>query len=234
MKKTRNNGFSLLEAIIVIGVLAIITGMTMPLLTRATISEKIILAQSRLAAIQEALNDYFYDHAEYPNDGIRDTGFHGPYLFKGINMGDTYAEDIYDPFAPGSLFRESVNGTAPSNTQVWSVGPDGVDDTTPGSAFSNDDFGIFSYSEIPGRRRTRIKMEIIGAALAKYNYDSGGTHNMVGTWSTEYDNLLLMTEFLNDGWGTEFLDTASTAKPSLYSFGPNKADNSGGSDDVTF
>lgn len=244
MKKLQK-GFTLIEVVAVIGIVAVLAGMMIPLANRTLEADKMTKVRAELQDIAEALDFYFYDRAAYPST-IDDSAFLRHYLQPGID--DEFISDDFSK-SHGATYGYYVNTSAnPDEVNVWSVGPDMNDDSSgSGSVMGGDDIYVTSYSAIPGRQKTRMRLDLIGAALCKYYWDPAystpNTMTAVANWSsttTMRDALLLTAELGSDGFGNGFVNTAPPASGSayndatIYSKGYDGADDTGGDDDITF
>lgn len=247
----KNLGFTLIEVVAVIGILAVITGMMLPLATKTIQAEKVVRVRAELADILEAIDNYYYDNASYPAS-LSNAAFLRPYLLPGLDY-EAITDDL-NP-TPSQNYGYGISLDASSrelSAAVWSYGADGDDDSvTTGSpttyTMSSGDIYVVSYSRIQARQRTRLRLDIIGAALCKNLWDPAyatpNTMTAVADWSatsTTRAALLLLHEFNKDGFGTGFMNTAQPGagvaydKPMIYSLGYDRTDDSGSDDDITF
>lgn len=127
----RRGGFTLIEILVVIGIILILTGILVPMVTRSFKTAGKIRVQADMEAITTALEAYKQDHGDYPripegdpyNTGLirpfKDTGaatlckaLIGPY---GDGLTSANATDNSDPpayntnidYSPGEVFRDS-------------------------------------------------------------------------------------------------------------------------------
>lgn len=135
MKRRRRAGFTLIEVLLVAGILALLAAFAIPKLFEQATEAKINLAKAavgRNGPIGKALGSYQYNMGALPDsdeglaalfqsrDRMDDDRYKGPYL-------DGSYEELLDPWgkpfefrAPGDVNEESYD--------LWSVGPDGIDD----------------------------------------------------------------------------------------------------------
>ncbi|MCA8968628.1 MAG: prepilin-type N-terminal cleavage/methylation domain-containing protein [Planctomycetes bacterium] len=187
-------GFTLIELIIVLFVIALMAGTIAPLATAKQRSEHYDRAGDELAAIEIALDAYYYDRASFPS-AIDAIDFYGPYLLGGI--GDDTIRDEWG----GAYYRVALESN-PDRCHVWSIGEDGINSGAASEALS-----LTVEGRVPGDRRTRERLAIIAASLARFVAD-GGT--LTGTWSTDRPAMGLGAAYANDGYGTAFSIDAST------------------------
>lgn len=100
----RNAGFTMIEAVVIVAVLAILAGIITPLVVREVAKSKVSRARSDMEAISTAFNQYFIDTSYWPDryDGAASSrvdllvfsslyantqnlsGWDGPYLERGV------------------------------------------------------------------------------------------------------------------------------------------------------
>ncbi len=207
-------GFTLLEVIVVLAVLGLLLGTAVPLAGAVVQADRRQEAARELAAIGEALESYWFEHAAFPAT-LTATGFYGVHLQTGV--GGTV---IQDPFGAGQDYRYSVSVGAGTAT-VYSIGENGVDD-----GVTNEEQVLVVSGSVPGARRTHQRLRVIVEVLADHIESGGST---TGSWSTLCTSLGLGNEYLTDGWGTTLQWTAATH--SLASAGPDRT--FGTADDIT-
>lgn len=138
--RRRRLAFTLVELLVVIGVIALLAGILLPLITRSIRQAGRVRVQSDLQAISIALNAYKDDFGDYPRPDAANTG--AAVLGKALmgKYGDGFLPngqpDTTDPitytsvgYKPGDCVRYSGNpylmiaeapgGTTPSNTDYW-------------------------------------------------------------------------------------------------------------------
>jgi general secretion pathway protein G len=135
-RRTSRRGFTLLELLLVIGILALLAAFVVPALSGAGLTAKIGIAKSaigRNGPISGALKRYKWDIGVYPET---DEGFKalyerpasvdeeskkwaGPYL-------DTPLDELKDPW--GNAYQYRFPGSADEKEfDLWSMGPNGKD-----------------------------------------------------------------------------------------------------------
>ncbi len=264
------NGFTLLETVVVIAILAILAGMIKPLTGRVKLRETELTVRGELKEIASSLQNYYYEYGCFPSS-LTNTGFLGPFLFPGV---DNAA--ITDDFKPGSNYAMpftlpdcSMSYPITYGRYIASAGPDRTADIDNWCTYEEpstccnpsvdvfteygyDDFYMLVQGQIPLRRRARLKLNIIGAALGRFLFDAGTTHALTGTWQSgaptsggDLWTMMLMDEYKYipvSASGAEFVgmsslcfrSSTSLTKPMVYSYGPDCADDSGSDDDITF
>lgn len=210
----RAAGFTLIELIVVLGVMSILLAAAVPLAGAAIDAERRSEVRQALQQIDAALQDFYYDHAAFPAS-LGDSTFLGVYLGGGVG-----GRTIQDPWGVGAGLIYSV--VAATNTaRVHSRGENGRDD-----GFAAEEWSVAVPGAVAGLRRTHERMRLILAALAQ-RLAGGGS--LTGNWSTDRAAMGLGSDYQNDGFGTAFSLDAATK--TLRSAGPDRA--FGTADDLT-
>lgn len=208
------HGFTLIEMIVVLGVLSVLVGMAVPLASAVVDSQRRDEVRAELSAIGAALEQHWFDRQAFPTT-LQDATFYGVYLQPGVGGGairDGWGGDVQ------YLYRvDTVAGTA----TVYSRGENGRDD-----GFANEQFAVVVHAAVPGLQKTRQRMRVIAEALANH-LEAGGA--LTGTWSTDRAAMGLGSEYDGDGFGTPFTLSATTKV--LRSAGPDRV--MGNADDLT-
>ena len=206
-------GFTLLEVIIVLGVLGIILGTAVPLAGAVVQADRRQEAGVELGEIADALDAYWFDRAAFP-PALDDAGFLGVYLQPGPQ-----GTAIADAFA-NQRYLYSVN-TGTQVATVYSVGENGVDDGA-----GAEELRVDVHAAVPATRRTWQRLRVIVEVLANH-IEAGGS--VSGSWSTVRAAIGLGASFEVDGWGTPLQWT--DASHTLTSAGPDRT--FGTADDIT-
>jgi prepilin-type N-terminal cleavage/methylation domain-containing protein len=105
----RKSGFTMIEVIVIVAVLAILAGIITPLAVREVGKSKVARAKSDMETISTGLNQYFVDTSFWPDqwngtgssrsdmltytslyaNTLNLSGWDGPYLEKGVRNGNT-------------------------------------------------------------------------------------------------------------------------------------------------
>lgn len=202
---SRQRGFTLLEVIVVLAVMATLAGTVVPLVTASKRAESLDTARAELSTIADALARYYYEHGAFPSR-IDAPGFYGAYAQPGV--GD---DRLRDEWGARGLYQV-VRTTDPDVATVYSVGDNGVDDGVGGEALA-----VTVYGASPGSERTRARMRVIVAALAAH-LDAGG--RITGAWSVDRAAMGLGSDYDRDGFGTPF--TLDGATLHLHSAGADR------------
>jgi general secretion pathway protein G len=123
--RSRRAGFTLMEILIVLAILAVIIGLVLPNLLGAQKKANINAAKVQVEAVEKALGLYAVDHeGDFPGslDALisspgNDPKWKGPYLEKGKTPLDPWTNPIQYQY-PGA---HQPGGDRPD---VWSMGPD--------------------------------------------------------------------------------------------------------------
>ncbi len=134
-------GFTLIEILVVLGVISILVGLILSGGTAAKKRSKICQARTMIASLETALALYHVDFGAYPVAGNRNmvnlladsatyssnSDWNGPYLsFKENDLnGDIPNATVIDPW--GSDYYYTMDSALPY--KIWSSGPDQIDDS---------------------------------------------------------------------------------------------------------
>jgi general secretion pathway protein G len=125
----RHAGFSLLELIVVMSILAILAGAAIPVVSKSLTRSRINDTKGRLARLESAIEAYFEDTGMFPPnfDDLEDNdakvkGWTGPYL-RALTAGATGPQSSLDQDAWGNDYLVSTDGK--SALIIISQGPDG-------------------------------------------------------------------------------------------------------------
>lgn len=123
--RKRQSGFTLVEMLLVLVILAVLAAIVIPKFSGRTQQAKITAAQSQISSIETALDAFEVDNGFYPTGGnglaalvdqpANAPSWKGPYLKKGVPM---------DPW--GNAYVYTCPGkNNPSSYDLMSMGPDG-------------------------------------------------------------------------------------------------------------
>ena len=213
-RRPAQRGFTLLEVIIVLSVMATLAGTIVPLVSAAKRAEAIDAARAELEAIADGLTRHYFEYAAFPTR-VDQASFYGAYVQPGV--GDARLRDEWGARA----FYRLVLTRNPDTATAYSVGDNGRDDGVAAETVK-----IVVQGSRPGGERTRERMRVITAALQRH-LDSGG--RVTGRWSVDRPAMGLGASYDRDGFGTAFrLDDATLI---LSSAGPDRR--FGNADDIT-
>jgi len=131
-RKPRRGGFTLVEMLVVLGILVLLASMVLPRILSRQKSANIDIAKTQIyGGLREALDLYHADCKDYPNTDqglyaltecppdLPDTAtWKGPYLTGAVPK-DPWGNDYLYEYAPGLDL----------DPRIWSFGPDGEDGT---------------------------------------------------------------------------------------------------------
>ncbi len=125
--KNKSSGFTLIELMIVVIILAALAGMVLPRIMDRADDAKINIARGEIAAITTALQFYRLDHGRYPEalSALMTATGKGPYLEKAPK----------DPWGRSYQYRFPGERN-PSGFDLWSPGPD---ESSPAGIIANWD-----------------------------------------------------------------------------------------------
>ena len=131
--RRRRSAFTLMEVLLVAGILALLAAFAVPKLFQTATDAKILLAEAAVGPngpISSALERYKYDMGRYPEtdegidlllqarDEVNDERYKGPYLNN---------DKIEDPWGSAFEYR-SPGDIHEDGFDIWSRGPDREDD----------------------------------------------------------------------------------------------------------
>lgn len=130
----KQKGFTLIEMLIVIAIMAILIGIALPRLRSMQSEGDYAEARGELRTLQAAVESYFIHHNRaYPVQIVTaDTAWQGDANSLTTAVPQIIAGVLIDPFSPTGLEYQWVTNAA-SNSQyyvIFSVGPDGGADIT--------------------------------------------------------------------------------------------------------
>jgi len=199
-------GFSLLEMIIVISIMAIIAGSAVPLATMALNSKARRATIEELDGLQLAAAEYFQDTGELPtavsrmeqNPGV--SGWAGPYL-------QAYSLDERSGLSQYAVDAWSQPYTLSASGSLLTITSPGL-----GGALGDGNDLSITLDVTPIRRdRTLKTLEIVNRAIGLYNESWLATDPLPTSTSTLLGKLVTRgylpsaAPFQDDGWGDELV-----------------------------
>jgi prepilin-type N-terminal cleavage/methylation domain-containing protein len=210
----RRSGFTLLELVIVLGVLGLLLAAAVPLASAVIEADRRQEARGELQSIAIALESHYHEHAAFPAT-LAATTFVGIHLQPGV-AGTT----TIDPFAIGQPYVYSVDAVANTAT-VYSIGENGADD-----GIGNEELTVVVHGAVPGLAKTWQRLRLVVEVLANH-IEAGGA--VAGAWPQLRAAIGLSAPYDQDGFGTTLQWDAATH--ALTSAGPDRA--FGTADDIT-
>ncbi len=211
----RNSGFSLLEMIVVIAIMAIVVGAAVPVTSKVLTYQARKATRSEVGGIADAVAEYFRDTLALPTqvtDLLVDpgvTGWSGPYL-PGVVADQLTGKVGYQVDAWSRDYRFVIAG------DVLSIESMGEDATWGTSADVTLDLDVTPLR----REETFDRLEIINAAVQRYNAEKGvGDPALPANWAAAFAILLGQGYLPNDSryqvdaWGTAFVEDPVGALP---------------------
>jgi len=120
MGKARGRGFTLVELLLVLVILALIAGLVLPGIIGKAESAKIKAASSQISRISMSVESFYLDTGSAPssledlvNEPSGVTGWNGPYIKNTL---------LKDPW--GEAYKFSVPGDHGAEFDIWSYGAD--------------------------------------------------------------------------------------------------------------
>jgi general secretion pathway protein G len=129
-------GFTLVELLLVLTILAILAGIVLPKMTGNTERARQTAAHTQIAALGTALDTYEVDNGSYPRQ-LEDlvvapraaTSWHGPYIEK-VPLDPWGKKYTY-------IFPGRRNASGPRGYDLSTTGPDGSANDPEGKAYAN-------------------------------------------------------------------------------------------------
>lgn len=191
---SREAGFTLMELIVSMAVMALLASAMVPLATASMKAEKIDEVKRELQALADAAEEFYFENAAFPTS-LAQVGFYGKFFMPGVQD-----EAILDAWG-GGVYRLSSSSN-PDVLTIYSVGENGIDNGVAAEAFKTTVQGGDA-----GGEKTELRMRVIAVAVAKF---VGGGGTLTGTWTTDHTAMGLAASYQKDGFGTDFrLDAIS-------------------------
>ncbi|MCK4402082.1 prepilin-type N-terminal cleavage/methylation domain-containing protein [bacterium] len=115
----KKTGFTLIEMLVVIAIIAMLAGMLLPALSKARIRARVAKAKAEMLNIRVSIEQYYADYSTYPTNDVN------------LNYGTgTAAEEKY-----GALYKLRKD----SKSYTSSIPMDPFDNSKPYMYFSNED-----------------------------------------------------------------------------------------------
>ena len=80
----RRSGFTLVEMLVVVGILSLLMGLLLPSLLKATTKAKITETDALIKQLVAALQEYEHDYGDYPATSLQDEGYYSNKVNDGI------------------------------------------------------------------------------------------------------------------------------------------------------
>ncbi len=246
-----NKGFTLMEIIIAVAVMAILAGTIAPLAFRQLEAAKEEATRRELQAIQDAVTEYHGDTGRLPitlaglvsDDGR--AGWTGPYL--GADWNDPVNQVSRDAFELDYTYalNPTVIPAGAADLIIASGGLNRSIDLLSGgswdlSAISSVDDIVMHLSATrlnrDKQRETLRELESLAESSRRYWTDNSAFPANLSLLMGTYHDPGYLDESFDDEWGNAYLSHIQAAGVDfilyLWSTGPNHTDESGGGDDL--
>ncbi len=210
-----NSGFTLIEMIVAVSIMAIIAGAAVPLTTRMITHKARTATQDEQAAITAAVGRYYADTEQLPSTignllviptGV--VGWTGP-----------YAEIISTDRVSGMFTHQVDAWSRPYSVtitgDVWTVASAGQD----ANFGTSDDITTLIDVTFLRRERTVSRLKIVNQAIIQYNEAWLATDPLPSVWSSALTKLVNRgflpndPRLANDGWGDAFRESPAGSFP---------------------
>lgn len=204
------DGFTLIEVVIVLAVIAILAGSMAPLVANAAKRQRADAALREVTNLAQALEAFYAENGRFPT-ALDESGFAASYI--PIRSSAPLSDPCGDA---GAVLLYDVSGP-PDVASVRSRGPNGLDQGGGG-----DDVERIVSGAPPGRRRTREKLSVITATLAVFLAAGTGDGHLSGDWvGADREALGLPPSYDRDGFNRPFVVGADLK--SVSSGGPDES-----------
>ena len=218
-----SRGFTLIEIIAVVAIMAIIAGMTIPILFNTLKREEQSATIEKIENIEIALLNFYRDINQFPLTaaGLKaliknpfsskplGLWWYGPYI--------SYSNiDNYDLDSWGESLVYTNNGGVPVTATLTSKGPNRK------LGDKDDIIRTISAAQVISVIQEAIdEITMANAAGSAYKSDNGSWPKNIGELTPKY----LEYKYQHDPWAKDYINAV---KESFYSSGPNKKDDSSG------
>ena len=214
MKTRTQAGFSLIELIIAVSIMAILAGAAVPLALKAMTSAGRKASKTEIESLSEGVQDYFSDTLVLPA------------TLADLEVEPTPAVPGWSgPYLPGAV-PDKITGLSGYQVDAWSRSYDltvagdiatitsRAEDGMPGTT---DDISIAVNVTYLRRKATLDQLRIINQAVASYNAQNNFSPALPNSSYTNILSTLVSDGFLPsttgyefDGWGVPFEPRATT------------------------
>lgn len=254
-KPVNRDGFTLIEIIIAVAIVAILAGAVTPLAFKEMVKARQEATYKELDTLNQALMDFYEDTGRFPSEGeglaalLADpgvAGWQGPYVsadgsdpVQELNTDSFNEAYVYDldpstnPAGAADLLLASSGSdhqmTFGSLNHTWTLAAEGDDQITLVSAGAvNREKG----------RTCQTEMRAIGEAAGRYFEDHTAFPNNAGELTDTYLDAGISGGNFIDPWNTSYvlarLGAGGAATTFMVrSFGPDRSNDNGGDDDLT-
>ena len=127
VRSSRSQGFTLIEILVVVTILAILAATIIPQFSSTTQAAKMKAAQHDIATLQGSVERFSLDMDRYPTNEEQLKVLASPPIEGGKNWHGPYIAELRpDPWGHAYVYRTPGQHTL-KTYDIWSRGPDGVD-----------------------------------------------------------------------------------------------------------
>ena len=145
MLRTRERGFTLIEMMIVVAIIAILVAILVPNFMRARAQAQTAACEANLKEIATALELYQTDHEEYPDtSGATDATATDP------NLGSYLRQTPIDPVNPSGFYQYQVANYSSGNASYTIICPGSHDPATLSAIGGSSGAEHIQYSSSTG------------------------------------------------------------------------------------
>lgn len=204
------SGFTLIEMIVAIAIMAILVGAAVPVTSKVLTYKARKATREELQALAEAVLEHFRDTGTLPG-GVDDLlvdsgagGWTGPYL-PGVVADHVTGASGYEVDAWSRAYTFSAADDA---LTVRSRGEDAASGTA-------DDLVIVVDVTVVRREHTRDELKVLNQAITLYNGVHMATSPLPPTWAAAFNTLVAQgylpndSDYLTDGWGQAYAPTGN-------------------------
>ena len=255
-RRADRSGFTLIEIIIAVAIVAILAGAVTPLAFRELVKAREESTEQELAGIKSALLEFYEDTGRFPSEAegldalLTDpgvTGWQGPYI--GGDSGDPATELGNDAFSQPYVY-DLAPTTNPSGAADLIVASGGKDGTFSMGSLNHtwvlsteaDDLLMFISTGPVNRDKSRDCETEIGAiaqAARDYFADNAAFPTTLADLAPDYMDAGINSGAFVDPWNNAYVLASSggfgtPVVLTVRSFGPDRTNDNGGDDDLSF
>lgn len=247
-------GFTLVEVIVAVAIVAIIAGTVTPLAFRELVRAREDATRDELAGLQKGLLDFYHDTGRFPTEaeglaalladpGI--SGWAGPYV--GGGTGVPLTEATTDAWQ-GTYAYDVAPTTTPAGAADVIIASGGVDQRVTCGAVggtwdvsgATDDLLTLVAAGPVNRAKTedcRAELAALADAARRYFEDHAAFPTTAGDLTDAYLDAGIDSDALTDPWRRPYVllvDDTGANPPDFIarSWGPDRTDDGGGDDDI--
>ncbi|MFT5058195.1 MAG: general secretion pathway protein G, partial [Planctomycetota bacterium] len=208
-KNTNRSGFTLIEMVVAVSIMAIIAGAAVPLATRMLTHKARMATEEDQAELTSAVGRYYVDTDRLPGSiadllsaptGVE--GWTGP-----------YADKLSTDRISGLMIQQVDAWSRPYSVtlagDVWTVSSSGPD----ANFGTGDDISHVVDITFLRRERTVSRLKIVNQAINLYNEAYLTTDPLPSEWSSAFNRLVSRgylpsdSRLINDGWSDNFRES---------------------------